>query len=661
MRIPLIIAALFFLTGTALTAQESSWLKGLIQDKKLSIGLFAGIGPGFHSGNFARLKDIPSCCPAYENGYGTGANLGIMAKVQQDSLWFWGFRAGYWGMGGTFSAEQQEIAGDKGVIRQITFTHTLKTSLGILAIEPMAGIKAGPLQISGGPWLGIPISTGFEQKETVFPGTFQDGSRIRNQFSGSLPGAPLIVPGISAQIAWPLRSPAGNAIQLVPALSIVKTFGEFSTETNWNTLAIRAGLAIMFTPEIPKMPPPPPPDTTLPPPPPPPPDLKVNIAVSAIDSNGIEKSVTQLAAGEIIYTEAQPLLPYIFFEDKSAQIPARYVQDPAQFSEGGLKQLPPLQRYHQLLNIAGKRMKERPQLRLTITGCASGGLSERGNRDLARRRAMAIQDYLLKEWQIDSQRIQIIARDVPENPTNILYPEGQAENRRAELQFNEVSSLETLTLRDTLQKVLPDLLEIRPAVKADAGLQEWRTTLSTYSGRMLYEYYGKGMPDRRLEWKPVFTELPKENDSLILKLEATDAAGQKASISTMLGYTYSSASMQKNARTKGGREIRTYSLILFNFDRAELDERNARILYEIRKNLPATGAHITITGSTDVLGDEKRNKALALERARATAAALNMPDTIIEGQAGTGFYPNDLPEGRFYNRTVEIRVETGGE
>jgi outer membrane protein OmpA-like peptidoglycan-associated protein len=66
-----------------------------------------------------------------------------------------------------------------------------------------------------------------------------------------------------------------------------------------------------------------------------------------------------------------------------------------------------------------------------------------------------------------------------------------------------------------------------------------------------------------------------------------------------------------------------------------------------------------VNGYTDKLGDEEINERISERRARSVARRLNIPGAKVEGLGESELlYDNDLPEGRYYCRTVQIIIET---
>ena len=111
----------------------------------------------------------------------------------------------------------------------------------------------------------------------------------------------------------------------------------------------------------------------------------------------------------------------------------------------------------------------------------------------------------------------------------------------------------------------------------------------------------------------------------------------------------------KRAENKSDKEIDRYSLILFDFDRSEIGSANKRILDYIKPRI-ASNASVTVTGYTDKIGDDQHNKELSLQRAQNTVKAIGKGNAIGEGEKE--IFDNTIPEGRFYNRTVTVIVET---
>ncbi len=99
-------------------------------------------------------------------------------------------------------------------------------------------------------------------------------------------------------------------------------------------------------------------------------------------------------------------------------------------------------------------------------------------------------------------------------------------------------------------------------------------------------------------------------------------------------------------------------MILFDFDRATIEAQNKRIV-EFIKNRIKPESEIGIIGYTDRTGSPEYNKGLSERRAKATKQALKHTNAKEMGLGQEKLlYNNDLPEGRFYCRTVDVIVKT---
>ena len=108
---------------------------------------------------------------------------------------------------------------------------------------------------------------------------------------------------------------------------------------------------------------------------------------------------------------------------------------------------------------------------------------------------------------------------------------------------------------------------------------------------------------------------------------------------------------------RADKTVDKYSLIVFDFDRSDLSSPNKSIAEFVKSSLTPRST-VSISGTTDHLGDEAYNRKLSFDRAKATATALGLTNAELSGDGESDFFPNALPEGRFYNRTVVITVET---
>jgi hypothetical protein len=139
---------------------------------------------------------------------------------------------------------------------------------------------------------------------------------------------------------------------------------------------------------------------------------------------------------QALHTRASiPLLPYVFFDDHSSTINARYNRSGATgFSEqSALAGKDALEANHDVLDIIGERLKSNPSWNVRIVGTNSNSGDEKNDITLSKNRANSVADYLKTTWGVDGSRITIDQRNLPELPTNPVTKAGIEENRRVEI------------------------------------------------------------------------------------------------------------------------------------------------------------------------------------------------------------------------------------
>jgi outer membrane protein OmpA-like peptidoglycan-associated protein len=315
--------------------------------------------------------------------------------------------------------------------------------------------------------------------------------------------------------------------------------------------------------------------------------------------------------------------------------------------------------YHQVLNIVGKRLSENEKANITITGCNSDMGPEKNNRDLSRRRAEAVRDFLKNEWAIADNRMKIAVRNQPDKQSNSSTEDGNAENRRVEITSDDWKVVEPVVTTDTLRVVKPPVLRFIPKVNSEAGLASWNLPL-TMSGSPIKTYSGETGAIQTAEWKleKETPEMLKSLTSIEYQLNVKDRASQSAS-STKGTIPVTQRTLElKREEKQTDTSFSRYSLILFDFDEAGLNKTNGRISDFIKGQIASNGI-VTITGYTDRIGTPEYNQQLSEARAKSTAQSLGLANATVRGVGGTELlYDNNTPEGRFYCRTVNVSVAT---
>ena len=386
-----------------------------------------------------------------------------------------------------------------------------------------------------------------------------------------------------------------------------------------------------------------------------------------------------LVIEDMITTESHPLVPYIFFDSGSSRIPDRYMvlnsPEEAQgyfdtASVGGT-----LQWYYQLLNIIGFRMQQYPDTKVWVAGYISSSIHDFLGEDktLCESRAQRVYDYLTTIWQIDSARINLLPVNYGPPPTRISSFDVNSipEQARTEIRSEDWEIMKPVLMRKLRRYTLPFTAEFRLTNGIPDSLVERREIRIFWKGEEWHRMtdFGRTQPYSP-EWNwhrqgkdelPIpDEELPYTAQLIVVDREGKEHRSDELEIPVLL------RTMEKKQKAKlPDRTISRYSLVLFKFDSQEPVPLNERILKEYIYSGIDTGAKVRVIGYTDMVGLEDRNLKLSQDRAQKISGLLqtHAADTAISSLKTEGvgetqpIYSNDLPEGRFYNRTVQIVIE----
>ncbi|MFM8177604.1 MAG: OmpA family protein, partial [Candidatus Kapaibacterium sp.] len=359
--------------------------------------------------------------------------------------------------------------------------------------------------------------------------------------------------------------------------------------------------------------------------------------------------------------ENYSLLPQVFFAEGEARLERTRMAtiDKSRTSGFSESTLPKntLDVYHELLNIVGQRMTADSSSSITLVGCNSNTGAERGNTELSRARAESVKAYLTSVWDVDPARISVKEQNLPSSPSNNASQEGQAENRRVEIIPSDSRLLSAVSIKNATVRAAPDIVEIVPSVTSEAGLASWTGTI-VQEGRELRRFGGTSAPEP-YTWNITGDPMPRLEKPVSVSLEVKDQTGLRKSAATSIEVSQLSI-RQKRFEQRDDKRVDRFSLIVFDFNKADLSTENKRILSEVKARIQPNST-VTIAGYADRTGDPEYNKDLARKRCAEVEKAISGfsgPTTILPVGSDTLLYDNETPEGRSYCRTVQIVIET---
>ncbi len=658
------------LCAAAVLAQDTAGIR---------IGGTAGVNLSLHSANISGVPGTPSCCPGFSTGIGWNPFIAATGELPISSNLLVSTHLGYTGASATLTRDEQTAIIVGGVLTPGTFTHTIDASLSGIAFDPYLKMLFGQgLFITGGLQTAYWLTSAFEQREEITEpansGTFADASgndtksRIRNSTSGNLPDTRLHV-ALAAGVGIDLPLNAEGSLLLAPAIT-----GSFAltsiANTNWKAHGIRLGLSLLYQrprdvePQLSS-----PGTTTTPvkqPPPPPPPVVvaapllfEADVVLQAQTARGTMEPVRKIVIEETISEQLTALLPYVFFDKGSAMLPARYQRgNGIPFNERHLFGRSALDVYHHILDIIGTRMQQYPKASIDLTGCIMPDDVETEASGLAANRAQQVKAYLTSRFGIDANRVRTSSVALPKLPSNVRTADGQQENRRVEISSSDPAIVDVLQIEDTLRTTATPTVHITLPVKSAGRVTSWKLR-ARQGQRLVIDTSAQDAPPASLNWEPLANRqrMPTTDEPIIVDFEVSNEEGRTIVRSDTIE-TEQITLRKKASRGTGTKRIDEYNLILFAFGKASLEGPNARIIELIKRRIEPSSI-VIVRGHADRTGTPAVNDPLTQQRAEAVGKALNHSKVDAKGLGQREMlYDNDLPEGRFYNRTVRVRVET---
>jgi len=376
-----------------------------------------------------------------------------------------------------------------------------------------------------------------------------------------------------------------------------------------------------------------------------------------------------VAIEELTIIDSSPLLSYVFFDTGQSRIPERYklLKNQAEadaFDEKILRDT--IAKYHNVLNIIGKRFSENTEASIEIVGCISDRGEEKNNLTLSQARAEQVRAYFRYIWNIAPDRITVSARKLPELPSASSVEEGRLENQRVEIHSDSPQIFDSIKTTYTFEVADFNEINIHPDIQLGYDLKDWNIEIKG-DGKLLKSIKGQGnnIPDYSFSLFEYGLSTIGTIDNISISATMTDITGQTFTTNTANTSIKYIKRMERKAQKLEYKVIEKYALILFDYDSDEIKAQNTTVIDRVVKrikDLPT--AKVTIVGQTDIIGKEDYN--VLLSERRAKAVYQNVIDSDIPSRERIIFrgagpynppYDNATAEGRSFNRTVTIMIE----
>ncbi|MBI4810706.1 MAG: outer membrane beta-barrel protein [Ignavibacteriales bacterium] len=584
-----------------------------------------GINFNFHSSNFNTLNSTAPLPVSFTDGSGICLYFAPMIEYRPHPVWGGMFAFGFDGRRGTFDD-----------VRDTSTTYLLSTSMNYLSLEPSVRISPFefPLYFFAGPRLSFNVAKSFTLKRTSQPDTEGDFINTRGTTIGGQIGA-----GYEFALTNPEKEWQINAS---PFLSL--NFGQGPrSDVDWSLTTLRAGIAVKFgntTEIISKV------------------MREVQFSIRAPRIIPMERKVQ----------ETFPMRNYIFFDQGTDEIPDRYVslmpEQASAFKEEQLLQPQPkdltgrsrrqMMVYHNALNILGDRMRRYPNTNVTLIGSSEKGTAE------SEELAMTVKRYLMHRFFIEEERIVTKGNVKPPIPSvlpgatrelDLVVPE----DRRVEISSSSPELLEPVQII-SLQEDPLDSDVLFNVQNADEYFASWFVILTDENGKVT-RFGPYTSRQERIPGKIILGEKMKGQYKVELEGQTSD------------GQIVKKEDSMKLIRSDEPEEAPGFRFsILFEFDQSKTVATYERFLTQTVVPLIPDGGSVIIHGHTDIVGEESHNLRLSQDRAHET---MNVIEQALMKSGKTrvkfdtyGFgedvrrapFNNELPEERFYNRTVIIDI-----
>jgi outer membrane protein OmpA-like peptidoglycan-associated protein len=626
-------------------------------EPRTQLGIFSDYNFNQHFADFRALPNIPNCCPLFTQGKNESfaGTFGILL----DFLGVFQIRPSYYMWDGVLKNIEKTKGGINGKIVDVEIEHTINTKIRSAGLEFIYGVNLfNNFYLNFGARGDYYIEKTFTQKEQLIKPTdfsrFENGTRTRNFYSlTEIPNVNKFsfsgLAGISSELSLNNK----RTIRLVPEILATYNFTPVVQNYKWNIFTIRAGFSLKFSlsNQVDIL------------------NLKFNLLKN--DKSNKIINLESIDIKESYFNYFRPLLFYIFFENGSSDIPKRYKKitkkQTKEFKLDAINNTNTLEIYTSILNILGYRMNQYPKAKIIINGCNSNKEIEYNNLSLSRKRAEIIKDYLINVWNIENNRININVQNLPDNPTAYFSDsmldqiDGEEENRRVEITSDTYEITEPLNIIDTKSTISPDSLIYQSDIESNNSINKWEIDVNS-GNKEIISKSGKNIVNNYsfiLNLNDNLKNILESRSNYLIStfiVENNDGKNYKKEITTPIHKLFlgEQSSMDNN--------YDEYRLILFPFNSSNIEEFNQNIIKFIKNKLKP-GTIIKITGYTDRVGNDSSNLELSFNRANSVFNELKLNQSEFlkiavdgKGEKSPLLYDNNLPEGRFYCRTVIISI-----
>jgi outer membrane protein OmpA-like peptidoglycan-associated protein len=387
--------------------------------------------------------------------------------------------------------------------------------------------------------------------------------------------------------------------------------------------------------------------------------IDANLKLYGIDTDGTIQEEPTITIEEIESEQGFPILPYIFFgfDEYKLNSTDQNMLTSSQvetFDENKLN-WDVFDVYKNTLNIFAKRIKENNQ---SIQLVGNRIISRQGvqNKEIIENRLNEIENYFVNTWGISKSKIsrKLVDIDLKDaKKDDDLFKESS----RVEITTNSVKLIEPVFLKDIVRSSNPPQVGMDAIIDATNPPINWNMKI-TQDNNQIRDYNGKDLKFTKI-WNIEDEPMPKLEKNVKVTLYAKDEFGAEKEITKDLIIKQLTIK-KKREELKDDKKLEKYSLIVFDYNSAELKESHLDVIKKVKESIKPNSI-VTIAGYADRTGEVEYNKNLAMRRIQSIKRLLNVPaKEFIEIPYGNTvlLYDNETEVGRSLSRTVQIIIET---
>ena len=343
-----------------------------------------------------------------------------------------------------------------------------------------------------------------------------------------------------------------------------------------------------------------------------------------------------------------PFVNAIFFERNSSKLPNYLLLETLTKNEYFNKNIIDKNKY--IFSYIKNILIDNPNTEIVLEGSSSGENIEENAENLPYLRAKTVKDAIVK-LGIDSSKVSIRENNAKKIYSNNNYIEGQEENQRVNIYFNNI-------------KVVSNYIRTIDFAKLFCEKEYKVRILNTNREGVLYSWLADSsiivQPNIEFKTYKFYINAILDNSKFINGVLDSVLIDE-----TILSLGSNDISFVDTINLKNVKQkvIKTNynnfkQIILFDYNCYKLSEKAKMDIYQLLDEIPAN-CRLKIYGTTDNIGSKQYNKLLALNRAKEIRNYINSlkNDLVIEvGINDNDKFPNSTQYGRFLNRNAIINI-----